>query len=1581
MPDIATDAPLTFRDLVDQHFAGRPNLRTVIAREGFAALLDRYPWIARQHPQLGSLEGFTILHAATPTTEARQSDLLDTLLHSYLSGESLSLASADQLSLAPPKVFRAQEQGDDSSQPQIDLDMQKLNSDLNACLAALPQACQLAMASFWNGCDDDAQVTRLGWLEQVIKAALLDNAHRQQLGEPEQRMLFSLLAGAEDELSVHALQVTLSLGASSWHPPIPDLLITARQATGDRLLCCKPSGIVRSYPDESTFANALRDELAGRYRFDRLSWATQVVQGDPLAFQAVQVLNVTLDDVRRVRLAGIPNVRALESTLAAVGNPAMQFLNQPMLNPEHPAITLPGWLKTATPNERFRYHAALLELAALLGQAREQAPFADIEDITGYANRRLREQLRADHPAVAQLDPDRVLIRISQAVPASAPADARALYLRSETLTELAIARLRLDAGEVMTGISDSSGKGMDDWLNLEQVRALVHAVDVGAEYPRYVKAQAYASPRHAQRVSQYQREWWNTLLLATLQSRIENNLSDAASQALVDACQANKALAGRARVAPLALLAAPGASAPDIVHGMFVIQLPRVAGWILYRPFYQQGTVYEFASLELLMAAIRAPGELQQSVLDWLDEDARPVYANGGFTRPHLHQGLSQLAHLLGPDATLVDVVLEVLKRPVGAAFVAWTEPLASKLFDARIDAMLLLATHNSTSNAQEKQALAKQAAWAAFNSTTLFLHGTLANLVWLVSAVPALKDDFDELLHASAQQRAEAATDLLTNLAMLLAHRSVPGKPAVLEQAVAQTSRLVEPASRSATDPEIVEKPSKVTWQPNRPATFHLSSWRDSQRLGNLSPAQRTALAKLQAGVSLNDQQAIASGRLRGLYQVEQRLYATLQGVPFEVQETYGGVQIIGPDVSQEEWQSRWGGAPDAYHIVGRERLKGPWLARWSGDWVLQLALPGGMPRAREAIHAENQRQFEALRTAAHANGEALAKLQALVERNTVQLQAYDEMAAAFSQAFNSLPARDLATLPASLMQQRQALQTLRRQVHPELRAAALYLEKQQTLLHENLGLFRQLLEPRFLRLSRKTDFQRRLSSWTETAIENDMMLLQRLLELTDHDKLRELSIGLHMHPQTPEQAQRYLALRDLTQQTLATTRRLLEVSERLDSLLPEVLDDSQIDFANKREKVDLAIRRRPYSTLIIRAQLLSDLAYLSLDKTLLTAESATDLLPLQDALSNKALSATMWSHDGLASADLPREQQVEVLEQALREYRVILGKAYYLQSFTSQAVSQPMLEAYVQQLGILIRQTETQLSNALRSIERGAAPTPQRPTHRVRPGRRTLIRTAMGRSVLVESDQAGKRAVQRNPVDERPESTYELRGEQWHELPEAVQPTPQDSTELLRRAASLLAQTDQRLALAARYTNEPNSLADLMDWQIDDLQTVAQRLERVDASEARRLRSQLRDTLTLVEAEKRRLLTDAYLNTRHPDANALRYLNAQGRLQISQSKSRKPLRTANDFLDVYEVRDWQAPQQVLWEAHFHYRSADAPPRAFAKAHLKFWEARGKEREARLEEAGTAAQRLEIYRGDLRLDQVADIIPFPAA
>ena len=92
------------------------------------------------------------------------------------------------------------------------------------------------------------------------------------------------------------------------------------------------------------------------------------------------------------------------------------------------------------------------------------------------------------------------------------------------------------------------------------------------------------------------------------------------------------------------------------------------------------------------------------------------------------------------------------------------------------------------------------------------------------------------------------------------------------------------------------------------------------------------------------------------------------------------------------------------------------------------------------------------------------------------------------------------------------------------------------------------------------------------------------------------------------------------------------------------------------------------------------------------------------------------------------------------------------------------------------------------------------------------------------------------------------------------------------------------------------------------------------------------------------------------------------------------RRQLRHAHDYLDVYEVRDVQAPRRVLWEAHFHYPNLDASAHDFVKGHLKFWDAGVRGRKAMLEQAADARERIAIYRGDLRLEQVIGIIPFPA-
>ena len=128
-------------------------------------------------------------------------------------------------------------------------------------------------------------------------------------------------------------------------------------------------------------------------------------------------------------------------------------------------------------------------------------------------------------------------------------------------------------------------------------------------------------------------------------------------------------------------------------------------------------------------------------------------------------------------------------------------------------------------------------------------------------------------------------------------------------------------------------------------------------------------------------------------------------------------------------------------------------------------------------------------------------------------------------------------------------------------------------------------------------------------------------------------------------------------------------------------------------------------------------------------------------------------------------------------------------------------------------------------------------------------------------------------------------------------------------------------------------------------------------------------LRAAVDRVHHERLRLLTDAYLNTRHPDGKALRFLAEQDRIRIRQTVIRRQLRHAHDYLDVYEVRDVQAPRRVLWEAHFHYPNLDASAHDFVKGHLKFWDAGVRGRKAMLEQAADARERIAIYRGDLRL------------
>lgn len=1580
MTAVANQPRLTFKQRVAACFSNRPGLREVLSQEGFRSFTDRYPWMHRSHPQITSLDPFVILHApSSPDGHASHSGLLDELLEHFLAGERMQLGTTDTLSISPPHVFLVQVQGQDSiRQPEIRPDLTKLNDAFDMVLGSLIPAFQQAQIGFWNGIDEDSQISRITWLEHTIKAALLENLPRQGLDDEEKTAIYSLLDGVSDSLTIAAIQVTLTTVDVTHSFTLPDLLLSSSTlGNGDRVLQCKPCGSVRRHADMASFASALQRQLAQRYRFETLSWAQTPVTGRPFAFQARQLLNGILDDIGRLRIGSLATSNELERQLHQVSDPSAYFLSLPSKEQTSPAVSPPQWLSNASMEDRYAYHAALLDLAASQGRSNGSTSLGDVEDISRYAARRLREQLRASHPNKPVPDPDKVNIRISQAI-IGPGTQGQSLFLRTMTLTDLAISRLRLEAGEVMTGVSIEGGSPADDWLGIEQIRELIHLVNVGGQYANYLKDQVRTEPRRSERIRQHAREWRYALRFSTLKARIERQLGEPASQAILDFCQSADIATGRLRIAPLAFLCASGASARDVAHGMFIIELPRIRSWVLYRPFYADRALLEFPTLELLMAAIRRQGELQESVLAWLDDDARPVYQDNGFNHPHLHPNLSSLLHLFSVQGELADDLLQRLTRPVQPAFQAWTDDLDTHLFNARIDTMLLAAASSSISNAQEKRALVKEAAWAIFNTITQLWHGPMTSLVWLALALSALKEDLKTLLNDSGDNRTAAAMDLLINLALLLAHRPAPA-PAGSEEAA--TLRFSGPAPKGEFPPATLKQPEQTTWEVSVEAQQpRVEGWHDAQRLGNLSAQQRQSLAQLRSSQSLRGHTPLEDGRLRGLFNIAGRHYVRLGGGTYEVIETWNGMQIIGPETSSSEWVSQWNGATDGYYIAGRERQKGPWLTRWNGEWALNLNLSGGMPRSRQAINAENLQRFETLKTAAKAKAEALNRMEPLMQRNRMQLQAYDDLALAYSQAYDALSEQERASPPQALQLQQQALKAQRKLHLPELRACALYLERQSTLLHENIEVFKELAEPRFSRFDPHDQSRRRYGRWYDTAISNDILLYRRLLEQVDHQELSAMSAGVRRIPENAEQMQHYLDFREQIKDSCQATRRLLMVSQRLDRIIPEALQDPKVDIADKATKLTQTIQRRTYSTLVIRAQLLSELAYLAVDRARLTAETAEHLLTMRAPLGDTELSRTVWSHDGLADIEETAQVKAELLEDILQKYRSVLGRAQYMLTLDDPALVAEVLDEYTRELSTMIQTTEQQLSTALAQVESGSNPPQPAPLQRPATNRRRVIRVNRGRPLLVEVDQMGTRAFQRNAFNQEPTGNFEQRNDEWHAVPEQTRPAPHDRTQVRRRASRLLEEVEGKIAFAERhYAHEPNSLNDFLEWPAGDMREVQQQLIELNNPEDNSLVELLQAAQDRIHQEKARLLTDAYLNTRHPDGRALHFLAEQRRIRTRQTVMRRRLRHANDYLDVYEIRDEQAPRRVLWEAHFHYRSLEARGHDFVKGHLKFRDAGTGGSDAMLEQAVDAGERVAIYRGDLRLEQVLGIIPFP--
>jgi hypothetical protein len=480
--------------------------------------------------------------------------------------------------------------------------------------------------------------------------------------------------------------------------------------------------------------------------------------------------------------------------------------------------------------------------------------------------------------------------------------------------------------------------------------------------------------------------------------------------------------------------------------------------------------------------------------------------------------------------------------------------------------------------------------------------------------------------------------------------------------------------------------------------------------------------------------------------------------------------------------------------------------------------------------------------------------------------------------------------------------------------------------------------------------------------------------------------------VRPESEDEIRQYKAFLTSLEKVVGWEVDLVEMSGKLDVLLEETLKDRSIVFkdesgakANKDKQLGEIVAQRRETKIDVEVRLLTDLAELSLDR--LAQVDASVLEQFHNYLAGDGIKSAGAAHGDLAGSNLSLPEQIELLSGVVEAYDETLVLVDYLGAVGGAAIKADKLQLFKTTLTGLKNAAELELSQAVREKELEVPRLSRPPLYAARGGRRRLVRTHQGRSVLAEELEVdGKPVVQqRESRTGRVLKSFHLRGADWVEndtvtLDEALPVSPKHPDIGRKRARALMGEVDAVIKLAHKYSpDEPLGLSSVIEGHTEKLKEALATLPRSAPDDE--LIEELDGNIRRLSNARRDMLTTLHLNTRHPTANSLRFLYQEQRITIARTQHRKAL-SSSDYLDVYEVRRLPEAGQTkgdgLWEAHFHYPNAATPARQFSKGHLKVWWQRKLGREAQLRAASIGKDFLEIYRSELRLHDVEDIMPF---
>ena len=1527
-------------------FASRPTFEEVAQRMLEQAIKEKYPSLSFD---------LSKTKLATPDPASRGFTLqpfMPRVLDYLALGTPLDFTERGGrrcfLSDAPPRELSPQ---DDK------LDIKVIEKLLLELPWTVPIGLEDALTRYWNaGIDTGNDISRWRWLSDALKNTLsIRSLQQPDLTDPAREALDQIVRWPDREqrfrrtnlspVYAYSLETKVTRNGSSSVLIGSEMLLTYCKNGATVFLLCSPGGAVQSFASLEEFNSHWGSRIASRYIVDTLTCQRNEISGNAFDTQAAMLLEQQLADLNAVQLPariGLPDLSTLYQELS---DPARYLLDAPHLTPETAARIeplLPDWLKQASIVDQTKFQHYSLALASAKKRHQGRTFLSDIEDIKAFAADALLKQMQQtndsqpDKAQTNQYQPDDVELTFT--VAAGYPGTIGIIEKRKMSLTELAINNLvaRPSANLVL---SHRLGLTLPRWLTpdfITRKNGLIEQVDIGTTYPRYLQQRLLEDLTQAQERQRLFTEQIPAQLSLEALKQMLNHENGVTRQglglveALLNPDASSQQVGGQSVVIRhLAFLRKPEAH-PDIVGNMFIIEPADVqtGPHLLYRPLYAP-SLQELPTREALLKAIVTPGDLQKSILTWMSDAARPIYADGGFQEPHIvrfFQGDEfSLPAKPAPATLAIDGTNDELRQ-----FLHNGE-LMQYLYGSNARALVSQADHDSVSNSESRWAVLLEGGSLLFNTLLMpLLRGPVMTTLWLWNLMGSASHDIAALSSEDPVTRELAVVDLLLNLGMLahqfpsisaLSHAPVPH--ALKEQAMRPPAPRVIPEQwPTPVPPRILEGPVGLPGEHSQGA-LDLSFASTGQRL---TQEQRNRLQRLQVPRPTSMPEPIKYGPYTGLYVIQNKWYALVEDKLYRISpEPDGNTVIVDPQAPRD---------PAKNGPVLKSDIQG----NWSMD--LRLRLRGGMPPKR------------------------VAELRKLRAQRGMEL----------TQELRNYHAQEADKLKAVQVAQEVLSRTQEGDFTEEQRAAkrAQFYELLQDQTDDYLRLLNKATEYASLDMTLPPELLRALMENVINNARKAFLVVELDLVALDAANIHFMKNGPALKEAVADNPVGYFAYLDAMSVINDRTIYWLELEERhLDALLNLDAEGAQI--------FERLTKDRPQEE---RSALATKSLQLPILAALQVKNPESDL---PASLHNfiKLLLEQVRSHSDLGTYDLPPSERLEVLESLTENYGASLDAMQGIKALNANDID----PSYFARLFKLIEHLYDDVSKKL-SAELKPAPQPRkRPQKRTKTAsgrpQKKVIKTRKGGVLIGDLKPAGTslpiEVVElRSEVDDELLATYSQHDDVW-DIVEVQRPAPPPRTRAIKTikgdARKLLDQLENSLLSAERYKTQcrfPQEIEEIMNNEASRYRKRCEELERAFTASTKprtaadqTLIDELSNAASRLTTRGSELRTELSLKLPPTDSN-LRYLFAKNLIQVARLGERKALKgERKDFLQEYAINDRDG--WTLWYAHFHYETVDTLKTDYSVAHLKTKEQRREHYHSMLAKAKSPYAVVNVHRGQI--------------